>query len=271
MSYRAVMIDLDGTLLQTDGQVSARNRRALTELMERGVEVMIATGRGVPSALSATRDLGLSCPLVCFNGSVIVEPGGKLLQELKLCEQIAEAVIDAVVHAGIDLLAHRGDRKQIVPPGRHHELEGILARMIHVEHIDAHHPGDLTRIGLVADGGPLERLLSELRAAHAIDSYHYPLSHIPSFADFSAHHADIEPASAGKAEGLAWLQANRGIDPAEVVAIGDMHNDLPMLRAAGLGVAMGTAPQPVREAADRTTAHHDEDGVAQVLESVFCL
>ena len=83
------------------------------------------------------------------------------------------------------------------------------------------------------------------------------------------HVVDVHPPSKGKAEGLRFLEEAYGIPAERVVAIGDAGNDVEMLRAAGLGVAMGQAQEPVQRLADRVIGDHDSDAIAELVEELF--
>ena len=83
------------------------------------------------------------------------------------------------------------------------------------------------------------------------------------------HALDVHPPCRGKAEALRYLEENEGIDPARIVAVGDAGNDDPMIRAAGLGVAMGDGTASTRAVADRVIGSNDSDAIAQLVRELF--
>jgi Cof subfamily protein (haloacid dehalogenase superfamily) len=273
--YRAVMLDLDGTLLDARGQVSPRAHSAISTLQHRGVRVMVATGRCVATARQAISGLTLETELACYNGGVMVDPrDGRWLRHIAFETTLGDAVVSEALATGLDLIVHHEDRKW-VPPVRHAVMDRLLERSNAVHRVtDASElpVGDITRVSMIGDQDLLYASLARIsERLGAVEMYPYALDDIPCYAGLAAHFADIHPASRGKAEGLDWLEQHYGIARHEVVAFGDHFNDQPMLTAAGLGVAMANAPAEIRALAQRIAPHHDDDGVARVLEELFQL
>ncbi|HET8933938.1 MAG TPA: HAD hydrolase family protein, partial [Polyangiales bacterium] len=96
-----------------------------------------------------------------------------------------------------------------------------------------------------------------------------PLAALVGFRDSTAQVVDVQPACDGKAEALRVLAENYGIDAARVVAVGDAGNDVPILRAVGLGVAMGNAPPAVQAVAARVIGTNNSSALAELIETVF--
>jgi hydroxymethylpyrimidine pyrophosphatase-like HAD family hydrolase len=111
----------------------------------------------------------------------------------------------------------------------------------------------------------------EIEAAIDLPMYltHFPLAVLPRHRTSDFHAVDVHPPCRGKAEALRVLEERNGIPAARVVAIGDAANDEPLLRAAGLGVAMANAEAGTRAVADRVIGHHDGDSIAALVAELF--
>jgi len=260
---KLVATDLDGTLLHSDGTVTERTRRALAALEDQGVTVVFVTGRPTRWMDALWEHVGGHGLAVCSNGGIVYDVHAR---------EVAEA------------------RTIPLPTGRQ---VGRLLReadpsvSFAVERADGFgkEPAYLTRAPVPADlqVGPLERLLTgqvvKLLARHE-DRDPEPfwaeveerVGHLVT-TTWSSTSAMVEMSGLGvtKASTLERLCQERGIAAEEVVAFGDMPNDLPMLAWAGASYAMANAHPSVRELADEVAPRNDEDGVAAVLERLFGL
>ena len=253
---------MDGTLLGADGRVSARNDRALRSARERGVVVAVATGRSHQTALPR---LGEDTPVewaICSNGALEMDIARRAPTRV---DPMPDEVVDDVVRAlgAVPGVAYAWEDVAVglrCSPEflrRHPSIESAV-----VDELDApaHPTGpqikimvsllDAVRLDAVARVAPLLPDGVEVATSGAL------------FTELTAHGVD-------KAFGLARLAERLGIDRAEVVAFGDNHNDVPMLRWAGTAVAMANADPVAAEVASTRTTHHDRDGVAEFVESLL--
>jgi hydroxymethylpyrimidine pyrophosphatase-like HAD family hydrolase len=268
---RLVATDLDGTLVRVDGSVSTRNLAALTRATRAGATVVLVTGR--PHRRVAELAAALPChPLVvCGNGAIVYDtdlqrvvrcspfgPDAAASVVARLRERLPGAVF-AVEHAagfgrepGYPLLFDPpsqgaiGSAEELVTLG----ATKLLARAASERPVGDDDPwSDPQRLFFVAKEAIGD--LGEL--------------------SMSARDGLVEVAARGvtKASALEQLALELGIGAAEVVAFGDMLNDISMLQWAGHGVAMGNAHELVKQAADEVTCSFDKDGVAVVLERLF--
>jgi hydroxymethylpyrimidine pyrophosphatase-like HAD family hydrolase len=261
---RVVATDLDGTLLDRRGTVSARTDAALRLAVAAGARVLLVTARPPRWMAPVLAQLSGAYLTICSNGGAVRTPDGGV-------EQLRPIAPDLVLTLAARLRA-------IVPQMAFAvETDGGLG------HEPAFAPADFDPPS--GDPGRQCAALPELLARPA-----FKLLGKYSTLTGEALHARAVPAVAGlaeptysgadglleiaapgvtKASALATWCAAHGYQPADVIAFGDMPNDLPMLRWAGQGVAMGNAHPDVLAAADRHTAGNDADGVALVLESCF--
>lgn len=258
---RLVATDLDGTLLRSDGQIAPRTRAALRRAEESGAMVVFISGRPprhLDVVADAVGDHGLA---IGANGALVYDVvTRRVVRErgLPAADAMKAATALRTAAPGVSFAIERGliygkepayDNRWALPDGAViAELEVLLAEPVakllaRHEDLDA---DDFTRLGAEAVGGLATVTSSEHRAL-----------------------LEISAPGVSKASALAELCAERGIGADEVVAFGDMPNDLEMLRWAGTSYAMGNAHPAVAEAAGQRCATNDCEGVAEVLERLF--
>jgi Cof subfamily protein (haloacid dehalogenase superfamily) len=254
---RLVASDLDGTLLRSDGTLSERTLGAVRAVREAGIDLVVLTARS-PRGLAREADrLDLKLG-ICCNGAVTHDfTLDRPLHERTLPHAVARRLIESVREAapGIALgWEHRGGFQaephyvpMYVPPDQVPRADPLSLEFL----------PPLTKLVLQhheLDQADLHDLAAELCGEHAIATYS------------GARLVEIAAAGVTKASALAELCAERGFDAAQVLAFGDMPNDVPMLRWAGRGVAVANGHPDALAAADEVAASNDEDGVAAVLE-----
>lgn len=261
-----IATDVDGTLLNDGERISPRTRSAVHAAVEGGTTFVLATGRPprwIPPVVEA---LGLAPIAVCANGAVVYD-----------------AAADRIVAAHTltpDLLAELAEVAQRVIPGVGLAVERVghsafdesipqFASSPGYEH--AWHNPDNTEVSLQEMlSVPAVKLLIRKAGATSAELVAALAPHVGIEGDltYSTNNGLIEvvPTGISKATGIAEVATPLGIAADDVVAFGDMPNDLPMLRWSRLGVAMGNAHPEVLTAADEVTTHNNDDGVARVLE-----
>jgi hydroxymethylpyrimidine pyrophosphatase-like HAD family hydrolase len=259
---RVVATDLDGTLLRGDGTLDERTLAALEAIEDAGALVVLCTARPArwlgPLAAAAGRH-GMA---VCANGGVIYDVHAEtVLQQFPMTIPVALEVVARIRPELPDGMwaverVHQFGREPAYIP-RWPVPQDTL-----VDSIDAllSHP-------------PVKLMLrhGEMPVGELVDRALGLVGHLVEITYSSSEDALLEISAAGvsKASGLAALCAERGISAADVVAFGDMPNDLPMLAWAGRGVAVANAHPDVLAAADEVTATNDDAGVARVLERLL--
>jgi len=256
---RLAAIDLDGTLLRSDGTLSHRTKAAVTSVAARGVEVVLVTARGPRTVRDLARDLGIGGEAIVSNGAMVLDLATGRLRRIRAIE--TDVAVRLV----------RGLRER---------FPGILFA-VEAEAF-AHEPGFSawdwdppagTRVGDALD------LLDEPATKLVLRHEGHELEVIAAVArELAGDHAavwlsgrwvvEISAAGVDKAAALAELCEELGVARVDVVAFGDQQNDLPMLAWAGRAVAVANAHPDVIALADEITAANDDDGVALVLESL---
>ena len=273
MRYRLLALDVDGTLLGPSGSLSPSVRRAVRSVLQRGVRVVVCTGRRYRTARPILEALDLDGPAVVQNGVLVKEAAtgqtleadylpprvyGEALRILSACGPPA-VYIDELPDSGVDVVSERGDD--------HHPflLEYLHANREHTRWVDSLDLPPCEAVVMISAMAGYDRL-EELRADAVATLGDDVQTNLISNSGYRGHILEIASRRSGKWTRLREIARREGIADAEIVAIGDDTNDREMIEAAGLGIAMANAPQPIREAADHVTASNDEDGVARAIE-----
>jgi len=280
LPYDLWAFDLDGTVLRRDLGISDRTTAAMHRLRERGMRLVVATGRRFEGAREHPERLGFagSDPLICYGGSMVRRMNGETLLRRTLSRDVsAEAVRWAAergLHARVFLDGH------IVTSPDNPATEDYLRRgEPNVSVVDS--PAEWLKdsgeepIKLVIVDHPDEvpRWLEEAR--EAFRGRLFVTRSLP-------HYVEIGGLAGTKSRALRFLCGHWGVDPARAIAFGDADNDVDMLRYVGHGVAVGgltaevreaaddvVPPVEVREAADDVVPPVEEDGVASYLERLL--
>ena len=267
-TYRAIATDLDGTLLGSDGVVSARTRTAVLAAEDAGMTVVIATGRPPRWIAPIVDQLGDRGLVVCANGAAVYDPSRhELVRRTELSPEMLAAVVDDLADAfpdaivgleqGFDFAIDEAIKETPLLLRGSWNLEGLHVGPIR-SFLDEPALKLIVRLPPPAQPGTADAVQSVHRGARA----GHPLGRrvVPR---------GVAPVGAqgrrGRgAPGRLGDRRRRG-----VVAFGDMPNDLELIRWAGLGVAVANAHPLLQEAADEVTASNDDDGVAMVIERLL--
>jgi Cof subfamily protein (haloacid dehalogenase superfamily) len=272
--YDALILDLDGTLLDEAGRVHPENRAALHAATAAGVRVMIATGRSSLSAHPVLEDLGFDTPAIVFNGAGLYSvKERRMLEERILSKRTLERALAYGARADLCTVVMRADSKFATHP-RDESERSALALMTGLELVDRARLGVefAMRVTLFSRAHALsESFGSEVEAEIDQPLYltHFPLSVLPSHRSSPLHVVDVQPPCRGKGEALRVLEEWYGVPRSRVCAVGDATNDLPMFAAAGLSVAMGDGMIEARRAARRVIGGQNSTAIAELVEELF--
>ncbi|MEU4419178.1 HAD family hydrolase [Actinoplanes sp. NPDC024001] len=260
---RLVATDIDGTLITSERTLSKRTRDVLDQVP---VPVVLVTGRPLRWLDQLYDQLPAPLPAVCANGAVIYDPDtDQVLRAeslpvdllLDVTKRLRDAIPDVSLAVEIDdgrSFAHEPTWE--IRWEHDHRVQVIAS------------PEELTSV-------PAVKLLARSATADPDEFLELVSGTLGGIAEAtrSSSSALVEISAAGvtKAAGLAWLCEREGVTADQVIAFGDMPNDIPMLTWAGHAVAMGNAHPALRAVADETTLTNDEDGVARYLRDAFNL
>ena len=255
-----VCLDVDGTIVNHQGQMSARVRKAARAVVAAGHEVVISTGRSLGAAVPVMTELGIA------NGYVVASNGG-VLAEVR--DGIPEVFHREVFDPSLALAALR----QSLPEAKY-ALENERGEFLssdaftdasfgapaEVVDFDTMLASNAVRVVVFSTDATAEEFG---RAVSGLG-----LSGVTYSVGWTAW-LDIAAEGVTKASGLEKLRSRLEIGTGQTLAVGDGHNDVQMLQWAGHGVAMGQAPEDVKAVADAVTSPVDQDGLAEVLEALL--
>ena len=258
---RLVASDLDGTLLLPDETVSERTRAALAAARAAGITVVLVSGRPPRSLGPIPERIGVGGVAICANGAIVWDlDAGTMLDSTPLAAELATRLV-------------HGLREAIPGALFAVELEGSFGREAGwSDGVVAAPPGALEADALELITGPVSKLLVRHPAmdfAEVAERARRVVGGDAVVTWAGLRLVEISAAGVTKAFALERLCRRLGIAAAEVVAVGDMPNDLPMLDWAGTGVAVANADQAVLQAADEVIASNLDDGVARLLERII--
>jgi Cof subfamily protein (haloacid dehalogenase superfamily) len=265
---RLIALDIDGTLIGDDHAVGARTKKAVRAAMDRDVAVSLVTGRMVSSAMRFARELGLSAPLVGYQGGLIraiPEPGshrlGKLLLHTPLPADAAQRILRWTRERGLD--PHVNHLERFILRADDPRADDYSAFMgAHAELVP-----DL--IGSITH--PVTKILAVGEPPLPVEVAPDARAEFAGIADVTnSHPRFLEFVAPGVSKGRAirWLARRLGIPLGATLAIGDQWNDFEMIAEVGHGTAMPSAPVEVRAAARYVAAPLDEDGAARIIEAL---
>lgn len=264
---RLIAVDMDGTLLNDRGHITQATLDVIAAAQAQGIVFAICTGRFFENASILISDAGLRCPIIGVNGAVIGDkPFGKLLREHLMDRKLA---LEAFHILEEQQALYYVFSPQLVatryPDDQHHSLRDFGERM-------TKEGGTRYTYGREAcleaiEGGIYKYYVHSEGDLAALRRHREGLEPLEGIAITQSSELNIElmPLDVDKGSGIRDLAELYGIPMEEVMAIGDQDNDLPMLRAAGWGVAMDNAKPDIKAEADAVTASNNEDGVARAI------
>jgi Cof subfamily protein (haloacid dehalogenase superfamily) len=273
--YKLIALDLDGTLLDARGKVTPRTIDAIHRVQSAGIEVVFATGRNWTESQFVLDEVGHYPTSVFVGGAMVVDTKRrKLLHRTVMHRELASEVcrffenqghctlaLQDTTAAGIDYVVNESASMN--------EATSIWMEVtrskLHKVKVLADFPHEHTiRVGIVAPRTQTAIILPQLKQTFGPRVVFHSISLMTLGVDV----LEVFDPQVSKWQGLLHVAKLHGIDPADVIAVGDDVNDLPMIRNAGLGVAMGNAHREVKAIARRTIGRNDEDGLARFLEEL---
>ncbi|MGH2461902.1 MAG: HAD hydrolase family protein [Chloroflexota bacterium] len=269
-TIRLVAIDVDGTLLDPEGTLRPRVAAAVKDTLATGCQVVLATGRRVPTAGPIARRLGIST-LILMDGAVVYDlESASVRYERTLDSSLGRQAIELVRGAGLPPVLFEspsGGGRIFVSPVEldNPETAGFLGQRGEVCRLPVEQLPGVARVASVAGMGgqsAIDRLAEAARRVTCLQAVRWT----PSSAGYRTDVLGLTAPNISKGNALLWLAEQSGLPREATLAIGDFENDVDMLTKAGVGVAMGNAIASVKAVARDVVADNRNDGVAEALE-----
>jgi len=265
MAIKLITIDIDDTLVNTAKQVTSRVKAALQEATAQGVKVVLTTGRPLPGVQEYLDELGLNHQddqyAITYNGGVVQTTNGEELGGKELAYSDYLRLREVADELGAYLQVETIDAAYTSAKEINYwaSRENFLIKMpLIIKPVDEMDPNDhYVKFMFIGDEADIDSWRDALPAD--VKEAYYIVKSTPQHLEFM--HKD-----ATKGSGLLTLAAKLGIDRSETMALGDQQNDVTMIEAAGLGVAMGNAVPEVKAVADVETTTQNADGVGIAVE-----
>lgn len=259
---KMVCLDIDGTLLDPEGQITPRVKGAIQEVARRGIPVVLVSARGPQGIRFLLEEMELSSPIISYNGALIVDAQDRVLHSQGLPPGAVRRVEAITREMGIHMSVYCGNNWYINGVDQWSDGEVEATRMTpevkDISQLTADFEAqDIwpNKLLCMATEEEILALEPRVQALDEVDAYRSAPIYL-----------EVVCKDTSKALGIQRLAEILGVEMADILACGDNFNDLPMLLAAGMGVAMGNAPEEVKAQADWVTLGNDRDGVAVALE-----
>lgn len=285
--YKLVAIDLDGTLLNSYGVVSEKNKKAIQKAIQKNIEIVIASGRPISSAKTFAIETGANNYAICGNGSVLYDVKNdivlyskfiekqKTLQIIKICEEnsifyniytenltIAKSLNYNILYYNNENRKKPDDKKTNIKI-----IDNIYDYVKNSEDIEILKITICDEDNIIFSG--IIKKLREIKDIDVLDVQHMAKKLITSGTEekqIEYHYTEITSKDVNKWNTLEVLAKMLKIEPNEIVTIGDNINDKIMIEKAGLGIIMENSAPYMKEFADVIVSSNNEDGVAEALE-----
>lgn len=265
--YKAVFIDMDGTLLQKDHTISDINKQVIKKLLDKGVLIVPISARPLHGILPISKQLFPdTIPIVSLNGSyiflnneIIYQSAVPIEDVLNIQKEIAPYDVSAMYYSQMDWYAE-ADNAHIQKEQNITDVK-IKIQPFHlmVDEWKTKHSGP-NKILIAGNADLINGIEKRLIAEHS-DKLNMSKS--------KTTYLEVMSLGSSKTKAIEFLLERYGMKQSEIIAIGDNFNDKEMIEFAGIGVAMGNAPDEIKKVANYVTATNNEDGVAKALNHFF--
>ena len=258
-----VVSDVDGTLLTRDKTLTDRAKAAVQRLHDAGIGFTITSSRPTIGMRFLIEPLAIALPVGAFNGSCIVDPRLKVIEQHLIPASAAQKSLDVLNEFGVDIwlftsdrwLTRRGDG-EYVP----HEKRAIRADPTIVGDFTAYLSGVCKIVGSSADAALLQRCEVAMRRALGTEA---------TAVRSQSYYLDVTPPGCDKGTFVQTIAKRQGISTDSVATIGDMQNDLAMFKNSGMSIAMGNATDDVKKLATHVTTTNENEGFAGAIDIIL--
>ncbi|CAH0539728.1 Cof-type HAD-IIB family hydrolase [Vibrio marisflavi] len=262
--YKLVALDMDGTLLNSSKEITPRTKQAIVKAREKGVKIVLASGRPLEGMDSFLNELGIGGDneyVAYFNGSMVNELGSNSnIYQQTLDGKSAKAIHSLAKQLSLHCHAFSTLHGVITPKANPYTQLEATVNDISVTEFN---------FDTLTDGHPVIKAMvveEEAKLSKAIPLVPEHLKEQFNVVRSSPHFLEFLNPKSSKGHALEAISQHSGIKLSEMIAIGDAENDNHMIELAGLGVAMGNAMESTKAVADKITLSNEQEGVAEIIE-----
>ncbi|MBP8850052.1 MAG: HAD family phosphatase [Breznakibacter sp.] len=264
MKYKLLVLDLDGTLTNSKKEMSARTKETLIKAQERGITIVLASGRPTYGIVPLAEELELAKYggyILSFNGGTIINWKTKeVIHESVISSEKLPLLHDIAVQNEVEIISYQNENIiSEAPENEYVKYEAFLNKMS-IKEVKSFSEAIQFPVPKCLIVGNPEKLVLLEKEMNGIFGYEMSIYRSEPF------FLELMPSNIDKAQSLQKLLLYTGNTREEMIACGDGFNDLSMIKFAGMGVAMANAQPAVKEASDFITLSNEEDGVAHVVE-----
>ena len=285
--YKLIAVDLDGTLLNSYGNISEKNKNSIKKSMEKGAEVVIASGRPVSSAKAYANEAGANKYVICGNGSVLYDiqkeqilynksiDKQKVLQIIKICEEnsifysIYTENLTIAKSLNYNILFYNNENKKM-PDDKKTNIK-IINNIY--KYLEDNPNTEILKITVCDENsiifGGIVKRLKEIKDIDVLEVQHMARKVITSGTkeiEIEYHYTEITSKNVNKWNAIEKLADILKREKEEIMTIGDNMNDKEMIENAGLGIIMENSAPYMKKFADKVVSNNNEDGVSEALE-----
>ena len=262
-NIRLLVSDVDGTLVRNDKTLSPCVLAAVGRLRDAGIRLAVASSRATVGLNVLTGPLALDTPRAGFNGAVVIDTDDRVLQELVIPHAVCQEIAARLQASGLDIWVFADNRWLLTNPHQSYIDHERRALGVDYELVDDLEPWLARTHKMMATSRDFDAI------AAAEVSLSADFSHEAAIHRSQLYHLDITNRHANKGAAALFIAQSLGIEPTHMACIGDMSNDIPMLNAAGLAIAMGNAPEAVRAHAHHVVPSNEQDGWAFAVDQLI--
>lgn len=260
MKYKLMAVDMDGTLLNPNSIITDYTADVVRQAVGKGLIFTLCTGRPLQGVRKYVQQLQLDCPVITYNGAVIVHSTtGEILFSQNMDCNEARRIYEIAIEKGTMFIIWSDNRlyaSEISEKTAFYE-EITSAKATLIDDFESILEKGITKMLWYDEPDILEEWMEGLHKEGFNET---------TFTKSRAYFLEFFSAKTSKAVAMKKLGEYYGIDAEDMIAVGDQTNDLPMIKYAGLGVAMGNAVDRVKQAADYITDTNSNEGVAKAIE-----
>lgn len=263
--YKMICLDIDGTLLNSKHRISQNTKKAIQIVSkEMQIPVILVSARMPKGILFLLEELNISQPIICYSGALIMDDKNNILSNVNITIPDVKQVFNSARCIGVHVSLYKDNEWYIQEMDKWAEQESeitnispIITSFDDLFNVWEQEKSGPNKILCMAGSNEIKALDMKIKSYHSSNLNIYPSK--PTYLEIMSNNAS-------KTSAIELLCKKFHIQKSKVIAMGDNYNDISMIEFAGLGIAMGNAPEQVKQYADDITLSNDEDGVAAAIK-----